>query len=338
MAIKHVLMATGLTLAAALPAQATTLESVKARGFVQCGVSVGTPGFSAPDKNGQWSGLDVDLCRAVAAAVLGDATKVKYRPLEAMERFIALQSGEVDLLSRNSSWTYKADVSFGLNFVGVNYYDGQGFLVPKALKAKSPKDLNGATICVRSGTTTELNLADYFRSNKLTFTPVVYGNSDQLRSAYEAGRCDALTGDRSNLATQQLLLAKPEEHALLPDVISKEPLGPLVRNGDNQWGNIVRWSLNAMILGEELGLTSANSAELRKSSTDQEVRRLLGVEGNMGAMMGVPNEWGFNILAQVGNYQESFDRNVGAGSPLKLERGVNALWSKGGILFSPPMR
>lgn len=338
--MKYLLLGSGLLAAAlaSVPAHATTLDDVKAKGYLQCGVSAGVPGFSAPDNAGKWSGIDVDVCRAVAAAIFGDDTKVRYSPLDSKERFTALQSGEIDLLSRNSTWSYKVDASLGLDFEGVNYYDGQGFLVRKDLNVTDPKGLDGATICVRTGTTTELNLADYFRKNNIKFTPVVYGTSDELRSAYEAGRCDALTGDRSNLATQKMLMKKPDENVLLAAVISKEPLGPVVRQGDSQWGDIVRWSLDVMILGEEHGVSSKNAKEMRDTSQDPTIRRLLGVEGDMGPYLGLPKEWSYDILSKVGNYKESFDRNVGKDSPLGLERGINALWTEGGIMYAPPLR
>ena len=280
----------------------------------------------------------VDVCRAVAAAVLGDASKVKYVSLTAKERFTALQSGEVDLLSRNTTWTLTRDGSLGLTFAGVNYYDGQGFLVNKSLGVKSAKELDGAAVCIQSGTTTELNLADYFRANgAMKYTPVVFDTSDQTVKGFEAGRCDVLTSDQSQLYSLKIKLTKPEDAVVLPEVISKEPLGPAVRQGDEQWFKVVRWSLYAMLNAEEAGVTSANVDEMLKS-TNPDIRRLLGLEEPKGAVLGLDDKWAYNIVKQVGNYGESFDRNVGAGSPLKIDRGINALWNKGGLMYAPPIR
>ncbi|OMH33650.1 amino acid ABC transporter substrate-binding protein [Motiliproteus sp. MSK22-1] len=315
-----------------------TLDSVKSKGFVQCGVSTGLPGFSNPDEKGNWQGLDVDVCRAVAAAVLGDASKVKYIPLTAKERFTALQSGEIDILSRNTTWTQTRDTKLGLNFAGVNYYDGQGYMVSKSLGVKSALELDGAAVCIQSGTTTELNLSDYFREHKMSYTPVVFDTSDQTVKGFEAGRCDVLTSDQSQLYALRIKLADPSSAMVLPEVISKEPLGPVVRQGDDQWFNIVKWSLNAMINAEELGLTSANADEMSKSSTNPGIKRLVGKEGPKGEGLGLNDDWAFQIIKQVGNYGEAFERNVGTGSPLKISRGNNALWSKGGFLYAPPMR
>ena len=314
-----------------------TLDAVKKKGFLQCGVSTGLPGFSNPDSKGEWKGLDVDVCRAVAAAALGDANKVKYTPLTAKERFTALQSGEVDILSRNTTWTQTRDSSLGLNFAGVNYYDGQGFLVTKDLGVKSAKELDGAAVCIQSGTTTELNLADYFRLNGMKYQPVVFDTSDQTVKGFEAGRCDVLTSDQSQLYALRIKLKDPSSAMVLPEVISKEPLGPVVRQGDDQWFNIVKWSLFATVNAEELGLSSANVAKM-KSTDNPGVRRLLGVEGNMGENLGLPKDWAFKIIAQVGNYSEMFERNVGSGSALKISRGLNALWTQGGIQYAPPVR
>lgn len=276
--------------------------------------------------------------RAVAAAVLGDASKVKYVSLTAKERFTALQSGEVDLLSRNTTWTLTRDGSLGLTFAGVNYYDGQGFLVKQSLGVKSAKELDGAAVCIQSGTTTELNLADYFRANGgMKYTPVVFDTSDQTVKGFEAGRCDVLTSDQSQLYALKIKLTKPEEAVVLPEVISKEPLGPAVRQGDDQWFKVVRWSLNAMLNAEEAGVTSANVDEMLKS-TNPDIRRLLGLEEPKGTVLGLDDKWAYNIVKQVGNYGESFDRNVGAGSPLKIDRGINALWNKGGLMYAPPIR
>jgi len=334
---------TGLGIAAVLSLSATanagnTLEGVKSKGYVQCGVSTGLPGFSAADEKGQFTGLDVDMCRAVAAAVFGDAGKVKYSPLTAKERFTALQSGEIDMLSRNTTWTYTRDTSLGLNFTGANYYDGQGFLVTKALGVKSALEMDGASFCIQAGTTTELNLADYFRANKMSYTPITFDTSDQTVKAFEAGRCDALTSDQSQLYALRIKLKDPQSAVVLPEVISKEPLGPVVRQGDDEWFNIVKWSLFAMINAEELGLTSANVDEMKEKSTDPNVRRLLGIEGVKGEWMGLPDNWGYSIVKQVGNYGEAFERNVGKGSALGISRGLNALWSNGGIQYAPPIR
>jgi general L-amino acid transport system substrate-binding protein len=315
-----------------------TLDAVKAKGFIQCGVSQGLPGFSNPDTSGNWTGIDVDVCRAVAAAVFGDATKVKYTPLSAKERFTALQSGEVDLLSRNTTWTLTRDTSTGLDFTGVTYYDGQGFLVKKTLNVTSAKQLNGATVCVQSGTTTELNLQDYFRTNNLQYTPVVFEKADETIAAYDSGRCDVFTDDQSGLYAERLKLKSPDDHIVLADIISKEPLGPVVRKGDQEWGDIVRWALFAMVGAEEEGITSANVDQLKASSQNPDIRRVLGVEGDIGKELGVSNDWVVNIVKQVGNYGEIFDRNVGDKSPLKIKRGLNALWKNGGLQYSPPIR
>jgi general L-amino acid transport system substrate-binding protein len=315
-----------------------TLNTVKAKGFVQCGVNQGLPGFSNPDDKGNWAGIDVDLCRSIAAAIFGDASKVKFRATSAKDRFTALQSGEVDLLSRNTTWTFVRDNALGLDFAGIVYYDGQGFMVRKDLGIGSVLDLDGASICVITGTTTELNLGDYFRANKMKYRPIVFEKADEAVAAYEGGRCDAFTTDRSGLAAQRVRLARPDDHMVLPEVISKEPLAPAVRHGDNQWGDIVRWTLNAMIIAEEKGVTSKNVDREKGSSTDPEIRRLLGVEGDLGKRLGLSNDWAYHILSQVGNYGEVYNRNVGLESPLKLERGLNQPWNRGGILYAPPMR
>ncbi|MGY3925918.1 amino acid ABC transporter substrate-binding protein [Aeromonas simiae] len=316
----------------------STLDAVKKKGFVQCGVSDGLPGFSNPDAKGVWQGMDVDVCRAVAAAVLGDAGKVKYVSLTAKERFTALQSGEVDILSRNTTWTLTRDASLGLTFVGTAYYDGQGFLVNKSLGVKSAKDLDGAAICIQSGTTTELNVADYFRANGgMKYTPVVFDTSDQTVKGFESGRCDVLTSDQSQLYALKVKLSKPEEAMVLPEVISKEPLGPAVRQGDDQWFKIVRWTLFAMLNAEEAGLTSTNVDGMLKSD-NPDVRRLLGLEEPKGSVLGLDDKWAYHIIKQVGSYGEVFDRNVGSGSPLKIDRGINALWNKGGFMYAPPIR
>lgn len=315
----------------------STLGAVKAAGVLKCGVSTGLPGFSIADSNGNWTGIDVDVCRAVAAAVLGDASKVKFIPLNAKERFTALQSGEVDVLSRNTTWTMTRDASLGLNFAGVTYYDGQGFLVKNSLGVKSAKELNGATLCIQAGTTTELNLADYFRANGMEYTPVVFDTSDQTVQGFEAGRCDVLTSDQSQLYALRIKLQDPTSAGVLPEVISKEPLGPVVRQGDDQWFNVVKWALFAMINAEEYGVSKANVEEM-KNSKDPNVRRILGLEDPKGDILGLDDDWGYQIVKQVGNYGEVFDRNVGSGSPLNVARGVNELWSKGGFQYAPPIR
>ncbi|WP_210398292.1 amino acid ABC transporter substrate-binding protein [Motiliproteus sediminis] len=336
--IASVAAASALALGVSAGAQASeTLDSVKSKGFVQCGVSTGLPGFSNPDDKGNWQGMDVDVCRAVAAAVLGDASKVKYIPLTAKERFTALQSGEIDVLSRNTTWTQTRDTQLGLNFAGVNYYDGQGFMVSKNLGVKSALELDGAAVCIQSGTTTELNLSDYFREHKMSFTPVVFDTSDQTVKGFEAGRCDVLTSDQSQLYALRIKLADPGSAMVLPEVISKEPLGPVVRQGDDLWFNIVKWSLNAMITGEELGVTSGNIDSM-KDSSNPNIRRFVGLEGPKGQGLELPDDWAYQIVKQVGSYGEVFERNVGEGSPLKISRGVNALWNKGGFLYAPPMR
>ncbi|MBU2581189.1 MAG: amino acid ABC transporter substrate-binding protein [Alphaproteobacteria bacterium] len=318
-------------------AQSSTLDTVKARGQLQCGVNTGLAGFSAPDDAGQWKGLDVDMCRAVAAAIFKDVSKIKYVPLTAKERFTALQSGEIDMLARNTTWTMSRDTGAGLSFAGINYFDGQGFMVKKALDVVSAKELSGASICVQTGTTTELNLADYFRTNKIEYDPVVFEKLPEVLAAYNAGRCDAFTTDVSQLYSIRLTLGNAAEHIVLPEIISKEPLGPAVRQGDAQWANIVRWSLNAMINAEELGVTQANVDQL-KESKNPEVRRLLGFEGEFGKSIGLDLDWSYQIIKLVGNYGESFDRNVGAGSPLGIARGQNALWRDGGLQYAPPIR
>jgi general L-amino acid transport system substrate-binding protein len=313
-------------------------DAVKDKGFVQCGVNVGLAGFSNPDDAGNWSGIDVDVCRAVAAAVFGDAEAVKFTPLTSKERFTALQSGEVDVLSRNTTWTLNRDSALGLDFTGVTYYDGQGFMVPKSLGVKSALELDGASVCVQTGTTTELNLADYFRANNMSYTPVVFERGDEARTAYEQGRCDTLTTDQSGLYAERIGLANPDDHMVLPEVISKEPLGPAVRHGDNQWGDVVRWTLYAMLEAEELGVNSQNVDDEKANSTNPNVRRLLGVEGDMGQGLGLPADFGYQVVKQVGNYGEVFERNIGMGSPLKIERGLNALWTDGGLQYAMPVR
>ncbi|WP_106752446.1 amino acid ABC transporter substrate-binding protein [Pannonibacter carbonis] len=322
---------------AATSASAGTLDDVKAKGFIQCGVSQGLPGFSNPDAQGNWTGLDVDVCRAVAAAVFGDASKVKYSPLNAKERFTALQSGEIDMLSRNTTWTASRDSSLGLNFAGVTYYDGQGFMVRKSLGVAGALELSGASVCTQTGTTTELNVADYFRSNNMPYEIVAFEKADEVVKAYDAGRCDVFTTDASGLYAERLKLTNPGDHIVLPEIISKEPLGPVVRHGDDQWFDVVKWSLFAMVNAEELGITQANVEEM-KGSDNPEIKRLLGVDGAFGEGLGLSNDWVVNIVKGVGNYGEAFDRNVGPDTPLGIARGLNALWSKGGIQYAPPVR
>jgi general L-amino acid transport system substrate-binding protein len=313
----------------------STLDAVKSKGFVQCGVNTGLAGFSQPDSRGVWKGIDVDVCRAVAAAVFGDHTKVRYTPLTAQQRFTALQSGEVDILARNTTWTITRDTSLGLNFVGVNYYDGQGFMVPKKLNVKSAKQLNGATICVQPGTTTELNLADYFRANKMSFKPVVIEKLEEVLNAYFAGRCDVFTTDVSGLVSVRASRApNPSDHVILPEVISKEPLGPAVRHGDDRWFDVVKWSMFAMMEAEELGLTSKN-IDQQASSTNPSIQRFVGSTGDIGKMLGLDAKWAHNVVKQVGNYAESFEANL---TPLGFERGLNRLWNQGGIMYPIPIR
>lgn len=318
-------------------ASAATLDDVKAKGFVQCGVSQGLPGFSNPDDKGNWVGMDVDLCRAIAAGIFGSGDKVKFTPLSSKERFTALQSGEIDVLVRTTTWTMSRDTKLGLNFAGVNYYDGQGFMVRKELKVSSALELSGASVCTSTGTTTELNVADYFRANKLDYEIVAFEKADEVIAAYDAGRCDVFTTDSSSLAAQRLKLTDPGEHMVLPEIISKEPLGPVVRQGDDQWFNIVKWTHNAMLNAEEMGVTQANVGEMM-GSDNPATKRLLGTEGSFGEMLGLSNDWVVNIIKAVGNYGESFDRNVGPDTPLKISRGVNALWSDGGLQYAPPVR
>jgi general L-amino acid transport system substrate-binding protein len=312
-----------------------TLESVRTRGYVQCGVSTGVAGFSQPDSKGVWRGIDVDFCRAVAAAVFGDANKVRFTPLNTQQRFTALQSGEVDLLARNTTWTLSRDTSLGLNFVGVNYYDGQGFMVPRKANVKSARQLNGATVCLQPGTTNELNLADYFRANNMKFKPVVIEKLDEVLNAYFAGRCDVYTTDQSGLiALRASRAAKPDEHLILPEIISKEPLGPAVRHGDDRWFDIVKWTLFAMLEAEELGLDSKNIDAQAKGDSPI-IQRFVGGSGDLGKMLGLDNKWAYQIVKQVGNYAESFDANL---KPLGFERGLNRLWNQGGLMYAPPLR
>ena len=325
-------------LAAASAAQAGTLEDVRAKGFIQCGVSQGLPGFSNADDSGKWTGLDVEMCEAVAAAVFGDKNAVKYTPLSAKQRFTALSSGEIDILSRNTTWTMTRDTQLGLNFAGVNYYDGQGMMVPTALGVSSATELDGANICTNTGTTTELNITDYFRANGMSFNLVAFEKADEVVAAYDAGRCDVYTTDRSGLAAQRGKLTNPDNHVVLPEIISKEPLGPVVRQGDDVWFNIVRWSLNAMINAEEMGITSGNINQMTYNKITPAEARFIGKEGKFGAELGLADDWAYQIIRHVGNYGESYERNVSPNTPLKLDRGVNALWNQGGILYAAPIR
>jgi general L-amino acid transport system substrate-binding protein len=322
---------------AAQSASAQTLKTVKDRGMLNCGSNGTLAGFGLPDAQGKWTGLDVDFCRAVAAAIFNDASKVKFVPLSAKDRFTALQSGEVDLLARNTTWTSSRDSSLGLNFAGVDYYDGQGFMVRKTLKVNSALELNGASVCVQQGTTTELNLSDFFRAHNMQVKTVTFATANEAVKAYDAGRCDAYTTDASGLYGERLRLANSADHIVLPEIISKEPLGPAVRHGDDQWFDIVKWTLFAMINAEELGITSKNTDEMLKS-TNPDIKRFVGTEGNYGEQLGLPKEWAVSIVKLVGNYGEVFEANIGQGSPLKIDRGLNKLWTKGGIQYAPPIR
>jgi len=314
-----------------------TLDTVKQRGMLDCGVTQGLSGFSSPDDQGNWTGFDVDMCRAVAAAIFNDQTKVKFTPLSTKDRFTALQSGEIDILSRNSTWTLSRDASLGITFVGVNYYDGQGFMARKSLKVNSALELNGASICTQTGTTTELNLADYFRANKMKYEVVAFANADETIKAYDGGRCDVFTTDVSQLYAQKLKLASPNDHVILPEIISKEPLAPAVRRGDDQWFDVVKWTLFAMLNAEELGVSSRTVDEALKSDKP-DVKRLVGTEGNYGEQLGLTKDWVVRIIKLVGNYGETFERNLGSGSKLNIARGLNNLWTKGGIQYAPPIR
>ena len=324
---------------AATAASAATLDDVKARGVLNCGVTTGLTGFAAPDANGVWEGFDVGVCRAVAAAVLGDPNAVEFVPTTGQTRFTALASGEIDMLARNTTWTFSRDVDLKFEFVGVNYYDGQGFMVPRDLGVSSAKELDGATVCIQTGTTTELNLADYFRANNITYEPVPIETNAEAQQQYLAGACDVYTTDASGLAATRATFEDPAAHVLLPEIVSKEPLGPLVRHGDNDWGDIVRWTLNALIAAEELGVTSANIAELAAAPTNNpEINRLLGTEGELGAMLGLENNWAVNAISAGGNYGELFEKNIGENTPIGLARGLNAQWTDGGLLYTPPFR
>ena len=325
--------------AAASPAWAgKTLDAVKQRGQVVCGVNTSGPGFSNADSQGKWTGLDVDFCKAVAAAVLNDSSKVKFVPLNSQQRFTSLQAGEVDVLSRNSTWTLTRDASLGILFTGINYFDGQGFMVPKKLNIANAKKMNGATVCVQAGTTSEKNVADYFGANNMKYKPVVFDTAEAITSAFFAGRCQVYTTDMSDLAGARTKAPKADDYVILPEVISKEPLGPSVRRGDDEWFEIVRWTLFAMLEAEEDGLTQANVDAQKASSKDPNVQRFLGVSEDTGKLLGLDKEWAYRIVKQVGNYGESFERNLGPKSPVGLPRGVNNLWTKGGLMYAPPIR
>ncbi|KIC41329.1 amino acid ABC transporter substrate-binding protein [Ruegeria sp. ANG-R] len=330
-------MATVAGLAAGAAA-AGTVDDIKARGKLNCGVTTGLVGFAAPDANGEWKGFDVSLCRAVAAAVLGDASAVEFVPTTGKTRFTALASGEIDMLARNTTWTFSRDVDLKFEFTGVNYYDGQGFMVPKALGVTSAKELDGATVCIQTGTTTELNLADFFRSNNISYEPVPIETNAEAQQQYLAGACDVYTTDASGLAATRATFEDPSAHVLLPEIISKEPLGPLVRHGDHEWGDVVRWTLNALVSAEELGVTSANIDEMSAGTDNPEVNRLLGTEGTLGEMLGLDANWAANAIKAGGNYGEIFATNIGEETPIGLARGLNAQWTDGGLLYSPPFR
>ena len=336
--LKVLLAAGALTAVGATGAAAGTLDDIRAKGFVQCGVSTGVPGFAFTDDAGNWQGFDPAVCQGVAAAIFGDSSKVKYTPTTGKTRFTALASGEVDMLARNTTWTFSRDVDLGFTFIGVNYYDGQGFMVPKALGVTSAQELDGASVCIQTGTTTELNLADFFRTNNISYEPVPIETNEEARTNYLAGRCDVYTTDASGLAATRAAFDDPSAHIVLPEIISKEPLGPLVRQGDDQWGDVVRWTLNAMINAEEYGVTSANADKMATDSNNPEVKRLLGTEGDLGGMLGLEKNWAHNVIKQVGNYGEVYERYIGAKTPIGLERGINALYTDGGLIYAPPMR
>ena len=331
--------ALGLSVAAfaTAGASAQTLDTVKERGTLRCGVNTGLPGFASQNDQGEWQGLDVDYCKAIAAAVFGDVSKVQYSPLSAVQRFPALQNNEIDVLARNTTWTMDRDTTLGLAFAGVNYYDGQGFMVKNDLGVTSALELSGATVCVQSGTTTELNLADYFATNNMEYNPVVIESQSDVNSAYDSGRCDVLTTDASGLAASRLEMANPDNHTILPEIISKEPLGPAVRQGDDQWFNVVKWTHYALLNAEELGVTQENVDEMMKSE-NPEIRRLLGQDKNYGEAIGLGQDWVVNIIKAVGNYGEIFERNIGVNTPLKIQRGQNALWTDGGLQYGMPIR
>ena len=338
--MKNSVLLGALTIAglAAGAAAAGTLDDVKARGTLNCGVTTGLVGFAAPDANGVWEGFDVGVCRALAAAVLGDPMAVEFVPTTGQTRFTALASGEIDFLARNTTWTFSRDVDLKFEFVGINYYDGQGFMVPRALGVSSAKDLDGATVCIQTGTTTELNLADFFRSNNISYEPVPIETNAEGQQQYLAGACDTYTTDASGLAATRATFENPGDHVLLPEIISKEPLGPLVRHGDNEWADVARWTLNALIAAEELGVTSANITEMASGTDIPEINRLLGSEGELGAMLGLESDWAMKAIMAGGNYGELFEKNIGENTPIGLARGLNALWTDGGLVYTPPFR
>ena len=327
-----------LVMLLAAGANAGTLDDVKNNGKLRCVISTGIAGFAFTDASGVWRGFDIDFCRATAAAIFGNPNKVKFIPSTGKTRFTLLNSGEGDVLWRNTTWTFVRDVDVKLSFEGVNYYDGQGFMVPRSLGVKSAKDLDGASVCIQTGTTTELNIAEYFRTNNITYEPVPIETNAEARVNYFAGRCDVYTTDASGLAATRSTFANPGDHVILPEIISKEPLGPVTRHGDDQWSDVVRWVLNTTIVAEELGITQANVDTLAKGTDNPEINRLLGAEGNLGAMLGLQKRWAYNVIKAVGNYGEIFDRNIGPKTPIGLERGLNALWRDGGLLYSPPFR
>ena len=337
MKLKPVCCALALAMAGLSTAEATTLDDARARGYVKCGVGYDVPGFSARDDHGRWTGLDVETCRAVAAAVFGDPDKVYFTPLSAKVRFTALQSGEVDLLVRQTTWTLKRDTALGFNFTGVNFYDGAGFMVRKSLGVQDARQLAGASICITAGTTTELAVADWFRNRNMTYEPVTFEKADEAVRAYGNGRCDVYASYLGGAAGHRLKFAHPRDHIFLPDIISKEPCGPVVRQGDDQWFDIVKWALFAMIDAEELGITSGNIEDMRRSS-NLKIRRLLGLEGTFGVGLGLGNDWAYNIVKIVGNYGEVFARTLGPDTPIGLPRGLNKLWTQGGIMYAPPIR
>src|SRR5215475_2504891 len=335
--MKRSIMIVAALAALTLPAVAGTLDTVRSRGVLSCGANGQLPGFGLPDAQGNWTGFDVDYCRAYAATIFNDPSKVKFVALTAKDRFTALQSGDIDVLARNTTWSSSRETQLGLHATGPNYYDGQGFIVRKALKVNSALELSDAAVCVQQGTTTELNLADYFRANKMKLKTVTFATSDEAVKAYDAGRCDAYTTDASGLYSERLRLANPNDHVVLPEIISKEPLGPAVRHGDDQWFDIVKWVLYAMIIAEEQGLTQKNINEAL-GSDNPDIKKFVGTEGNYGEQLGLTKDWAARIVKHVGNYGEVFERNVGQGSPLKIQRGLNALWTKGGIQYAPPIR
>ncbi len=339
MKLKTTLVAATAAVAVSAAAQGATLDDVKAKGFIQCGVSTGLAGFAFTDSNGNWDGFDVTFCRATAAAVLGDANAIKFTPTTGKTRFTALASGEIDVLYRNTTWTLSRDVDLKFDFLGVNYYDGQGFMIRKDMGVASATDLNGATVCIQTGTTTELNLADFFRANNMNYEPVPIETNAEAQQKYLANACDVYTTDASGLAATRATFENPGDHIVLPEIISKEPLGPLVRHGDNAWGDIVRWVMNALIIAEEKGITAANVDSMASASTkDPEVKRLLGVEGNYGEMLGLAPDWAIHAIKTGGNYGEIFEKYIGENTAIGLSRGLNQLWTKGGILYAPPFR